>query len=156
MQVIGAGIEGVALGQAVKAQGAQHHRLEPPGPQHGRGRRIAPHHGKQHQPRCQNGTAGEAAAGGQVAVEKNIDAEHQDHRNEKLAHGGHDGVRGIVHHVGLEKPAPFAGAVEQDGHGAHGGEQHKGFAQGIEGTVVQDHAGHGVYRAGLLGALVSI
>ena len=28
MQVIGAGIEGVALGQAVKAQGAQHHRLE--------------------------------------------------------------------------------------------------------------------------------
>ena len=41
---------------------------------------------------------------------------------------------GIVHHVGLEKPAPFAGAVEQDGHGAHGGEQHKGFAQGIEGT----------------------
>ena len=42
MQVIGAGIEGVALGQAVKAQGAQHHRLEPPGPQHGGGRRIAP------------------------------------------------------------------------------------------------------------------
>ena len=91
-----------------------------------------------------------------MAVEKNIDAEHQDHRNEKLAHGGHDGVRGIVHHVGLEKPAPFAGAVEQDGHGAHGGEQHKGFAQGIEGTVVQDHARHGVHRAGLLRALLHI
>ena len=40
MQVVGAGIEGVALGQAVKAQGAQHHRLEPPGPQHGGGRTV--------------------------------------------------------------------------------------------------------------------
>ena len=91
-----------------------------------------------------------------MAVEQDVNAEHQDHRDQELTHGGHNGVRGIVHHVGLPEPALFAGAVQQDGHGTHGGEQHKGLAQGIEGAVVQDHAGHGVHRAGLLRALLHI
>ena len=38
---------------------------------------------------------------------------------------------------------------QQNQHRAGGNEQHVAFAQGIEGTVVQNHAGHNVHNAGL-------
>ena len=92
-----------------------------------------------------------------MAVQQNIHAEHQNDGDDEFAHRADDGILIVVQHLIVQLPHTAASRrVHQHGHGAHGGEQHEGLAQRIEGTVVQDHARHGVHRAGLLGALFHI
>ena len=134
--MVGAGEEGVALGQTVKAQRAHHHRPENGGPEGAGGGLIAPYQRIDHQTRRQHCSAGEASAGGEVAVEKDVDAEQQDHRDQSPAHPGHNGIGGVVHHLLGQGAALFGGEIHENGHGAHGGEQHKGLTQRIESTVV--------------------
>ena len=92
-----------------------------------------------------------------MAVQQDVHAEHQNDGDHEFAHRADDGILIVVQHLIVQlADAALAGGVHQHGDGAHGRKQHEGLAQGIEGTVVQDHTRHGVHRAGLLGALFHI
>ena len=71
-----------------------------------------------------------------MTVEQDVYAEQQDHRDQPPAYPGHNRVGGVVHHLLGQGAALFGGEIHEDGHGAHGGEQHEGLTQRIEGTVV--------------------
>ena len=155
--MVGAGEEGVGLGTGVEAQRAQHDDPQSLGGNGAGSPLAAPYQRVDDQGRSHDCAAGEAAAGGQVAVKQNVYAEHQDNGDHQLAHGADDGILIVVQHLIVQLPhTALAGCVHQHGHGAHGSEQHEGFTQRIEGTVVQNHARHGIHRAGLLGAFFHI
>ena len=155
--MIGAGEEGVGLGACVEAQRAQHDDPQCLGGNGAGSPLAAPYQRVDDQGRSHNGAAGETAAGGQMAVEQNVYAKHQDNGDHQLAHGADDGILIVVHRILIQLADPaLTGDIHQHGHGAHGSEQHEGLAQCIESTVVQDHACHGIHRTGLLGAFFHI
>ena len=90
-----------------------------------------------------------------MAVEDHIDAVDDDQRH-------HDPGGAAQQRVGLHDflfPLRLGVALEaqqQDEHGGGSGVEDVGFAQGVEGAVVEDHACHHVHRSGLLHAFFHI
>ena len=157
MQMVGAGVKRIAFGKAIEAERADRDGLQPIAAEHMAGHIIPKDHGIQNGSGGKNSAAGKAAAGGQVAIEQDINAENEDDGNQERTDHAHNQVGAVVDNLHIRPDLPAAaGLIHQDGDGAHGGEQNKGFAQRIKGAVIQNHTRHRVYCAGLLGALLHI
>ncbi len=162
-QVIGAGEEGVAFGNAVEAKGAQGSNLKKVGCKEFTGTFRAEGQIHEDQAGSNDGTTGETTAGGKVTIQNDVDT--------KQNNGGHQDQRGIFKNgifgqieevLGLQLmgelviPGFVFVDAQHDEHTDAGGKQHVGFTQGIEGTVVKDHTGHIVDGTGFADTAVDV
>ena len=160
--MIGTGKEGVALCQAIKGQRTEAYGLvcflRKEAVQLFKSEGI----GIQDQSRANDGTTGEAAAGRNVTVQNHVNTENHDNRKQQEG----DLLQNAVI-LGLIVLLPsclyrsfalifFLIVTQKDQHGAGGNEQHIGFTKGIEGTIIQDHTSHNIYRTGILHTILNI
>ena len=164
--VVGAGVEGIALEGGIGHQGQEGDPAEGAVGEEALGLLEAEGVEVEDQARTHHRAAAEAAAGAEMAVQDDVHAIEQDHRHQNLGGQLQDGVvLGLVVTVvplGLQHggrgllAGSMVAQLEQQQHAACRHEQHRRFAEGIEGTVVQNHAGHKVDGAGFLDALFDV
>ena len=82
-----------------------------------------------------------------MAVENHINAVDDDQRNDDSGSASKQRV-GLHDLLFLLRLSATVEVQQQDEYSRSGGVEHMGFAQGIEGTVVQNHTGHHVDGAG--------